>query len=31
VKTYINHLLDKTGMRNRAELVGYAFRRGLAT
>ncbi len=31
VKTHINHLLAKTGMRDRAQLVGYAFRTGLAT
>lgn len=31
VKTHINHLLAKTGMRDRAQLVGYAFRHGLAT
>ena len=30
VKTHINHLLSKTGMRDRAQLVGYAFRRGSA-
>jgi DNA-binding NarL/FixJ family response regulator len=30
VKTHINHLLAKTGARDRAQLVGYAFRRGLA-
>jgi DNA-binding NarL/FixJ family response regulator len=30
VKTHINHLLAKTGMRDRAQLVTYAFRRGLA-
>ena len=30
VKTHINHLLAKTGMRDRAQLVGYAFRHGLA-
>jgi DNA-binding NarL/FixJ family response regulator len=30
VKTHINHLLAKTGMRNRAQLVVYAFRQGLA-
>lgn len=29
VKTHINHLLAKTGSRDRAQLVGYAFRRGL--
>lgn len=31
VKTHINHLLAKTAMRDRAQLVGYAFRHGLAT
>jgi DNA-binding NarL/FixJ family response regulator/signal transduction histidine kinase len=30
VKTHINHLLAKTGSRDRAQLVAYAFRRGLA-
>ena len=30
VKTHINHLLVKTGMRDRAQLVVYAFRLGLA-
>jgi DNA-binding NarL/FixJ family response regulator len=30
VKTHVNHLLAKTGMRDRAQLVGYAFRRDLA-
>jgi DNA-binding NarL/FixJ family response regulator len=30
VKTHINHLLAKTGMRDRAQLVAYAFRKGLA-
>ena len=30
VKSHINHLLTKTGMRDRAQLVGYAFRHGLA-
>jgi DNA-binding NarL/FixJ family response regulator len=30
VKTHINHLLAKTGARDRAQLVGYAFRCGLA-
>jgi DNA-binding NarL/FixJ family response regulator len=29
VKTHINHLLAKTGMRDRAQLVGYAFRQDL--
>ena len=31
VKTHINHLLAKTGMRDRAQLVAYAFQRGLAS
>lgn len=31
VKTHINHLLAKTGMRDRAQLVGYAFRQRLVT
>jgi DNA-binding NarL/FixJ family response regulator len=30
VKTHINHLLAKTGTRDRAQLVAYAFRQGLA-
>jgi DNA-binding NarL/FixJ family response regulator len=30
VKTHVNHLLVKTGMRDRAQLVVYAFRLGLA-
>ena len=30
VKTHINHLLAKTGVRDRAQLVVYAFRLGLA-
>ena len=29
VKTHINHLLAKTGARDRAQLVAYAFRLGL--
>jgi DNA-binding NarL/FixJ family response regulator len=29
VKTHVNHLLAKTGMRDRAQLVGYAFRQDL--
>ena len=29
VKTHVNHLLAKTGMRDRAQLVAYAFRLGL--
>jgi DNA-binding NarL/FixJ family response regulator len=31
VKTHINHLLAKTGTRDRAQLVAYAFRQGLAS
>lgn len=31
VKTHINHLLAKTGARDRAQLVGYAYRLGIAT
>ena len=31
VKTHINHLLAKTGMPDRAQLVGYAFRHRLVT
>src|SRR6266568_4047010 len=30
VKSHINHLLGKTGSRDRGQLVGYAFRHGLA-
>jgi len=30
VKTHVNHLLAKTGLPDRAQLVGYAFRNGLA-
>jgi DNA-binding NarL/FixJ family response regulator len=30
VKTHVNHIFAKTGVRDRAQLVGYAFRRGLA-
>ena len=31
VKTHINHLLAKTGCRDRAALVGYAYRTGRVT
>jgi DNA-binding NarL/FixJ family response regulator len=31
IKTHINHLFAKTGVRDRAQAVRYAFRRGLAT
>jgi DNA-binding NarL/FixJ family response regulator len=30
VKTHINHLLAKTGARDRAQLVAYAYRLGIA-
>jgi DNA-binding NarL/FixJ family response regulator len=30
VKTHINHIFAKTGLQHRAQLVGYAFRHGLA-
>jgi len=30
VKSHINHLLAKTGARDRAQLVRYAFRHGMA-
>jgi DNA-binding NarL/FixJ family response regulator len=30
VKTHINHIFTKTGLRHRAQLVGYAYRHGLA-
>lgn len=30
VKTHLNHLLAKTASRDRAQLVGYAYRAGLA-
>lgn len=29
VKTHVNHLLAKTGQRDRAQLVSYAYRHGL--
>jgi len=29
VKTHVNHIFGKTGLRDRAKLVGYAFRHGL--
>jgi len=31
VKTHINHIFAKTGLRGRAQLVGYAFRHGLVS
>jgi DNA-binding NarL/FixJ family response regulator len=30
VKSHVNHIFAKTGVRDRAQLVGYAFRNGLA-
>jgi len=30
VKTHIHHMLSKTGLRDRSQLVSYAFRNGLA-
>lgn len=30
VKTHVNHIFAKTAVRDRAQLVGYAFRNGLA-
>ena len=30
VKTHIHHLLGTTGLRDRSQPVGYAFRNGLA-
>jgi DNA-binding NarL/FixJ family response regulator len=30
VKTHINHIFAKTGVRDRAQAVSYAYRRGLA-
>jgi len=29
VKTHINHIFTKTGLRDRAQLVGYAYQHGL--
>jgi DNA-binding NarL/FixJ family response regulator len=29
VKTHVNHIFTKTGLRDRAQLVGYAFRNGI--
>ncbi len=31
VKTHVNPIFAKTGLRDRAQLVGYAFRHGLAS
>ena len=31
IKTHVNHLLAKTGCRDRAALVGYAYRTGRIT
>ncbi len=31
VKTHINHIFTKTGLRDRAQVVRYAFRHGLAS
>ena len=30
VKTHVNRIFAKTGSRDRGQLVGYAFRHGLA-
>jgi DNA-binding NarL/FixJ family response regulator len=31
IKTHINHIFTKTGLRDRAQLVRYAYRQGLAS
>jgi DNA-binding CsgD family transcriptional regulator len=30
VKTHVNHIFAKTGVRDRAQAVAYAYRTGLA-